>query len=216
MANLSSMDQRNLFGSDVMLSHLLEPDDLCYVIKQEICPLIRDSDFEDMYKDGGRPPVSPRLLILVLLMQFLEGLSDRAASRNLKFRLDWKIAFELAVDFSGIHPTTLTYFRDRLIANDKASFAFDRILEHLSTKGLIVPRGKQRIDSTHIVGLVCELTRIELLHETLRLFCLDVEKYRSQMDENLTIFQQKYIDKVSTYRMTEVEKNRRFNKRGSP
>ena len=82
------MNQRDLFGSDVLLTHLLEPDDLCYVIKEEIGPRLKDSDFEDMYKDGGRPPVSPRLLILVLLMQFLEGLSDRAAVRNLKFRLD--------------------------------------------------------------------------------------------------------------------------------
>ena len=137
MANLGSYDQQNLFGSDVVLSHLLGPDDLCYVIKEEIGPLIKDSDFECMYKDGGRPPISPRMLTLVLLMQFLEGLSDRAAVRNLKFRLDWKIAFGLAVEFEGIHSSTLTYFRDRLIANEKASLAFDRILEHLKNTGLI-------------------------------------------------------------------------------
>ena len=93
MANLALYDQQNLFGSDVTLAHLLGPDDLCYVIQKEISPLIKDSDFESMYKEGGRPPISPRLLVLVLLMQFLEGLSDRAAARNLKFRLDWKIAF---------------------------------------------------------------------------------------------------------------------------
>ena len=73
MANLLFLDQRNFFGSDISLSHLLEPEDLCYVIKEELVPLIKDSDFEDMYKDGGRPPISPRLLVLVLLMQFLGG-----------------------------------------------------------------------------------------------------------------------------------------------
>ncbi len=76
------MNQCNLFGSDVSLSHLLDSEDLCFVIKEEIGPRLKDSDFEAMYKDGGRPPVSPRLLILVLLMQFLERLSDRAAVRN--------------------------------------------------------------------------------------------------------------------------------------
>ncbi len=206
MANLSSLDQCNLFSSDISLSYLLEPDDLCFVIKEEIGPLIKDSDFEDMYKDGGRLPVSPRLLILVLLMQFLEGLSDRAAVRNLKFRLDWKIAFGLAVDFAGIHSTTMTYFRDRLIANDKATYTFDKILEHLSSLGLIKSGGKQRIDSTHIIGFVRELSRIELLHETLRLFCLDVEIFKSQMDETLLTYQEKYIDKVSTYRMSDADK----------
>lgn len=206
MANLLYLDQRNFFGSDISLSYLLDPEDLCYVIKQEIAPLIKDSDFEDMYKNGGRPPISPRLLVLVLLMQFLEGLSDRAAARNLKFRLDWKIAFELSVEFAGIHPTTLTYFRDRLIANEAAFYAFDRILEHLSRKGLIKANGKQRIDSTHIVGFVRELSRIELLHETLRLFCQDVEIYKSEMNENILTHQEKYVDKVSTYRMTAVDK----------
>lgn len=197
MANLLSFDQRNFFGSDISLSHLLEPTDLCYVIKSEIGPRLKDSDFEEMYKDGGRPPISPRLMILVLLMQFLESLSDRAASRNLKFRLDWKIAFELPIEFAGIHPTSLTYFRERLIACEKASYAFDRILEYLSEKGLIKAGGKQRIDSTHIVGFVRELTRIELLHETLRLFCLDTENFKMQMDASLISFQEKYIDKIS-------------------
>lgn len=206
MVNLSLMNQCDLFGSDVSLGHLLEPDDLCHVIKKEIAPRIKDSDFEDMYKDGGRPPVSPRLLILVLLMQFLEGLSDRAAVRNLKFRLDWKIAFGLAADFPGIHSTTMTYFRERLITNDKATYAFDKVLEHLSSLGLIKAGGKQRIDSTHIIGFVRELSRIELLHETLRLFCLDVEAFKSQMDLTLLTFHERYVDKVSTYRMTEAEK----------
>ena len=206
MANLSTYDQTNFFNSDVTLSHLLEPDDLCYVIKEELSTRIKDSDFEDMYKDGGRPPISPRLLILVLLMQFLEGLSDRAAVRNLKFRLDWKIAFGLPVDFSGFHSTTLTYFRDRLIANSKATYAFDQILAYLGEKGLIKQNGKQRIDSTHIIAAVRELTRIELLHETIRLFCSDLELKKIQMNESISELYNKYTDTISTFRMNKDEK----------
>ena len=70
MANLLSFDQRNFFGSDISLSHLLESTDLCYVIKSEIGPHLKDRDFEEMYKDGGRLPISPRLMILVLLINF--------------------------------------------------------------------------------------------------------------------------------------------------
>jgi len=61
------------------------------------------------------------------MMQYLERLSDRAAAQNLRYRLDWKIAFGLELDFNGIHPTTLVYFRNRLIENDKASYAFDQV-----------------------------------------------------------------------------------------
>lgn len=214
MANLSSYDQQTLFGSNITLSHLLSDDDLCFVIKQEIGPLIKDSDFESMYKDGGRPPVSPRMLILVLLMQFLEGLSDRAAVRNLKFRLDWKIAFGLAVDFEGVHSSTLTYFRDRLLANEKASLVFDRILEHLKRCGLIRAGGKQRIDSTHVVGAVRELSRIELLRETLRLFCQDAEAFKSTMDESILGIYQSCMDRISIYGMSSEEKKAAIERAG--
>jgi len=206
MADLSSYDQRNLFGADVILSGLLGPDDLCSTIKREISPLLKDSDFEEMYKDGGRPPISPRILILTLLMQFLERLPDRAASSNLKFRLDWKIAFELPLDFAGIHPTTLVYFRNRLIASQKASLLFDSIIEHLKSCGLIKKGGKQRIDSTHIIGCVRELSRIELFHETLRLFCLDVVPYTKWMDERLITFHDRYLDKISIHGVTDEQK----------
>lgn len=206
MADLSLFDQRNLFGADLVLARLLEPDDLCSTIKKEISPLFKDSDFEEMYKDGGRPPVSPRLLMLTLLMQFLEKLPDRAASSNLKFRLDWKIAFELPLDFSGIHPTTLVYFRNRLLENKNASLLFDSVVEHLKGCGLIKRGGKQRIDSTHIIGCVRELSRVELFHETLRLFCIDTVPFTVHMDEDLITLHEKYIDKISIHGVTESQR----------
>ena len=108
--NLSHYDQKYLFGADMIYSEMLKPDDLCYTIKNEIAPLISNTDFGEMYKKGGRPPVSPKILLLVTLMQFLEKLSDRSATMNLKFRIDWKIAFGLAIDDMGIHSTTYTLF----------------------------------------------------------------------------------------------------------
>jgi hypothetical protein len=79
---------------------------------------------------------------------------------------------------------------------------------------LIKANGKQRIDSTHIIGFVRELTRMELLHETLRLFCLDVEAFKSKMDLTLLTFHERYVDKVSTYRMTEAEKKMAIGQAG--
>ena len=76
----------------------------------------------------------------------IERLSDRAAAANLRYRLDWKIAFSLELDFAGVHPTTLVYFRDRLLASNRASYAFDVVLGHLSNVGLVKKNAKQRID----------------------------------------------------------------------
>lgn len=155
MANLERYNQRDMFGAQTTLSNLLGPEDLCSTIRDEIATRIKDTDFEDMYKDGGRPPVSPRLLILVTIMQFLENLSDRLAAINLKFRLDWKIAFDVPVEFKGFHPSLLTVFRKRLLANNKATYAFDKVIEHLVDCGLLKDRKKSNESTLHISSVTC-------------------------------------------------------------
>jgi transposase len=187
----------------------LNSDDICFTIQKEIAPLIDITDFEEMYREGGRPPVSPRILILVLIMQYIERLSDRAAAANLRYRLDWKIAFALELDFAGIHPTTLVYFRERLLRSDRASYAFDKVLGHLSKVGLVKKNAKQRIDSTHVIGLVRELSRIELLHETLRVFCQEIEKCKSRLSSSILVDHlEYYIDKISIRGISDIQKDR--------
>ena len=43
----------------------------------------------------------------------------------------------------------------------------DLMLETLKEKNLISERGKQRTDSTHVLGAIRQLNRLELLGETL-------------------------------------------------
>ena len=138
----------------MIMSDFLRAEDLCSTLQKEIIPLINVRDFEGMYKDGGRPPVSPRTLLMVTLFQFLEGLSDRAAAFNLRYRIDWKIALGLELDDQGFHHSLLSRFRDRLLADKQASYAFDKVLEYLTSIGLVKKGSKQRIDSTHVIGQV--------------------------------------------------------------
>jgi len=140
-------------------------------------------------------------------MQFLEGLSDRAAVISLKFRLDWKIAFELPLDYKGFHPTTLVHFRERLIENKQATCAFDAVIEHLKKCGLVKARSKQRVDSTHIIGCVQKLSRIDLLQETLRLFCKDVKPYSELMNDYLTSQVERYLSDILTRGISDSERD---------
>lgn len=73
MANLERYNQRDMFGAQTTLANLLGPQELCTTIRDEIAPRIKDTDFEDLYKDGGRPPVSPRLLVLVTIRILVVG-----------------------------------------------------------------------------------------------------------------------------------------------
>ncbi len=197
-----------------MLGDFLRPEDLCFTIQEEIAPRIKLEDFEAMYSEGGRPPVSPRVLLLVLIMQYIERLSDRAAAHNLRFRLDWKIAFDLELDFKGIHPTTLVYFRERLLANEKAGYAFDKVLEHLKEVGLVKKGAKQRIDSTHVIGNVRELSRIELFHETLRLFCKDIAHCSLLLSSEAQANVAYYCDDISTRGASDQQKAKYIREAG--
>jgi transposase len=206
---LSYLNQKLLFSADRIMDDFLKSGDLCFTIQKEIAPLVDVTDFEEMYLEGGRPPISPRILILVLIMQYIERLSDRAAAANLRYRLDWKIAFGLELEFAGIHPTTLVYFRERLLASNRASYAFDKVLGHLSEVGLVKKNAKQRIDSTHVIGLVRELSRIELLHETLRVFCRDIERYKAQISSLVLVEHLEYYsDKIPIRGISDVQKER--------
>lgn len=197
-----------------MLDDFLRSEDLCFTIQNEIAPRIQLTDFEDMYSEGGRPPVSPKIMLLILILQYLERLSDRAAAHNLRYRLDWKIALGVELDFKGIHPTTLVYFRDRLLANDKASYAFDKVIEHLVAVGLVKKGAKQRIDSTHIIGNVRELSRLELLHETLRLFCRDALVAGLTQSSGLLDKLKYYCDDISIRGISDQQKAKYLSEAG--
>ena len=197
-----------------MLRDFLRPNDLCYTLQKEIIPRIKLADFEAMYSEKGRPPVSPVVLLVILILQYIEGLSDRAAASNLRFRLDWKIALGLELDYEGIHSTTLVYFRDRLLNNEQASYAFDRVLEHLKECGLVKKNSKQRIDSTHVIGEVRALSRIELFHETLRLFMEKVILFKFLMPISLQEKYEYYISPISTRGASDKQKAKFISEAG--
>jgi hypothetical protein len=62
----------------------------------------------------------------------------------------------------------LSEFRSRLVAGDLTSLALDALLEHLAGLGLVRAGGRQRTDSTHVLGAIRDLNRLELAGQTLR------------------------------------------------
>src|SRR5256714_8578496 len=86
-----------------------------------------------------------------------------------KYHLGWKLALHLSLGDAGFHPTTLVYFRQRLLEHAKSDLAFGAVLEALHQAGLLPKRCRQRLDSTHVVAAVANLSGLECVRETLRL-----------------------------------------------
>jgi transposase len=143
-------------------------------LRDEFAGLYRDEDFESLYPRRGQPGLAPWRLALVTVFQFLEHLSDRQAADAVRSRIDWKYALSLELDDPGFHFSVLTEFRGRLVAGHAEYLLLDRMLEHFKRRGLIKPRGRQRTDSTHVLGAVRDLHLLELVTETLRATLNDI------------------------------------------
>ena len=77
--------------------------------------LFPDEMFEDLFPVGrGRPSIPADVVASVMVLQALEGLSDRDAARALRDRISWKVACGLALDDEGFDFSVLTYWRTRL------------------------------------------------------------------------------------------------------
>ncbi len=127
-----------------------------------------DNDFSDLYHPEGKPGLSPVLLAFVTIFQHLEKLPDRAAVTALVTRLDWKYALHRSLDDAGFDASVLVEFRQRLLNHAAEARCFEAILVQMQTLGLLKTRGRQRTDSTHVLGAIRALHRLELVGETLR------------------------------------------------
>lgn len=128
----------------------------------------RDEEFAELFSWKGEVAKSPGLLAMVCVMQYMESLSDRQAAEAVRARIDWKYALGLTLDDPGFDASVLSRFRQRLLDGGAEMRILDRLLTVCQEKGLLKKRGRQRSDSTHVLGAVRELNRLELVGETVR------------------------------------------------
>ncbi len=114
--------------------------------RQELFP---DELFEDLFPSGrGRPSVPADVIASVMVLQALEGLSDRDAAQALTDRISWKVACGLALDDPGFHPTVLTYWRTRLRASSRPERIFDAVRGVVEVTGVLKHKTRRALDST--------------------------------------------------------------------
>ena len=130
--------------------------------------LFQDADFADLFPVDGQPALSPVRLMLVLILQYAEGLSDRQAAEAVRTRIDWKYLLCLEITDPGFDYSVLSEFRARLIEHAWEQKLFDQLLHHIQAQGLLKGQPQQRTDSTHVLAATRDLTRLELVGETLR------------------------------------------------
>jgi transposase len=137
-------------------------------IRDELGEMFKDESFSDLYPQVGQHSLSPSLLVLVLVMQYIADYSDRQAAEAVRDQISWKYALGLPLESQGFNYSVLSEFRQRLVEANAQDRLFKPLLEKLQEKGLLKGQKKQRTDATHVLARVRRLNRLELAGEAMR------------------------------------------------
>jgi transposase len=171
--------QTQLFGIYGPAGLELAPEDRYRRFAEKIYPLLVGArpELEKGYcEDNGRPSVEPVGVLGVTLLQFVEKVPDREAVERLRYHLGWKYALNHEMNEPVFDSTVLVRFRGKLLGHEPGRLLFERILEGLQDAGLISRRYKQRLDFTHVLGMIAKMSRRECVRESMRLALKELER----------------------------------------
>lgn len=111
--------------------------------------LFPDAMFEDLFPSKhGRPSVPADVIATVMVLQALEGRSDREAVEALRTDLRWKVAAGLPLDHEAFHPTVLTLWRNKLRVSESPERIFDAVRQVVAETGVLAGKTRRALDST--------------------------------------------------------------------
>jgi len=143
------------------------PGSIYGVLHRECFNLFPDELFADLFTDVGRRSVPPMIVSVVMVLQRIEGLSDREAVDRFSFDARWKYAAGgLDFDYPGFVHTVLVDMRARLAASDRPDRIFGVTLEVAKAAGLV---GRRRVlDSTPLYDAVATMDTVTLVRSAIR------------------------------------------------
>jgi len=145
----------------------LEGGSIYGLLHREGHRLFPDEEFADLFTGVGRNSVSPQVVAVVMVLQRVEGLSDREAVERFTFDLRWKYAAGgLNFNYPGFVHTVLVDMRARLRRSARPNRVFDKVLEVAKEAGLI---GRRRVlDSTALYDAVATQDTVTMIRSALR------------------------------------------------
>ena len=140
------------------------------VLHRERDRLFADEMFADLFSDRGRRSVPPSVVATVMVLQRLEGLSDREAVERYAFDARWRYAAGVGgYDGDGwgsFAHTVLVDMRARLAGSDRPNRIFEITVETAKRAGLV--SAKRVLDSAPLYDAVATMDTITLIRSAIR------------------------------------------------
>jgi hypothetical protein len=160
--------QADLFRSTAAFCEgRVAPDSIYGILHRECFTLFPDEMFAGLFEDVGRRSVPPMIVAVVMVLQRIEGLSDREAADRFAFDARWKYAAGgLDFGYPGFVHTVLVDMRARLARSARPGRIFEVTLAAARQAGLV---GRRRVlDSAPLHDAVATLDTVTLICSAIR------------------------------------------------
>jgi IS5 family transposase len=165
----SSDPNLELLDAGVLVGHLVDDGSVYGFLAEHRRRLFPDDMFADLFASSrGRPSVPADVIATVMVLQSLEGLSDRDAVVALRTDLRWKVACGVSLTDEGFHPTVLTLWRNRLRTSDAPERIFDAVRTVVAGTGVLSKRTRRALDSTLLDDAVATQDTVTQLVSVIR------------------------------------------------
>ena len=148
-----------------------------------------DELFADLFSGRGRPSQPASVIATVLVLQALEGVSDREAIERLRCDLRWKAAAGLSLTDGGFHPSVLTLWRARLRNSDRPQRVFEAVRALVAQTGVLADKGRRALDSTLLDDAVAT-------QDTVTMICAQIRRCRRLMPEAAAVVAHDYAGRA--------------------
>jgi hypothetical protein len=160
--------QADLFrGTAVFCEGRVPPGSIYGILHRECFTLFPDEMFADLFDGAGRRSVPPMIVAVVMVLQRIEGCSDREAADRFAFDARWKYAAGgLDFDYPGFVHTVLVDMRARLARSARPDRIFGVSVGVARAAGLA---GRRRVvDSTPLYDAVTTMDTVTLVRSAIR------------------------------------------------
>ena len=160
---------RQLLDAGALCAHLVPKGSIYSFLAEHRTRLFPAAMFDDLFPSGrGRPSVPAEVIATTMVLQALEGLSDRQAVHQLETNIAWKAAAGLALDAEAFHPTVLVLWRNKLRASEQPERIFEAVRQVVTESGVLAGKTRRALDSTVLDDAVQRQDTVTLLVSAIR------------------------------------------------
>lgn len=165
----SSRPDRELLDAAALCAHLVPEGSVHAFLAEHRLRLFPDELFADLFPaKRGRPSVPADVIATVMVLQALEGLSDRDAVRQLETNIAWKAATGLALTDEAFHSTVLVLWRNKLNKSDRPKRIFEAVATLMAESKVLSGKTRRVLDSTVLDDAVARQDTITMLATQIR------------------------------------------------